>query len=56
MNVLGRRQRQFKNGFKHLAKRGRPMYKSASGLSVAAAIERNRVKAAREQAAKGKKK
>lgn len=56
MNANGRRCRQFANGFRHVAKLGRPVYKATSSLSVAAAIAREREVARRMQAAKGKKK
>ncbi len=56
MNANGRRCRQFANGFKHLARIGRPIYKGASNLSVHQAIAAERVRAARMAAAKGKKK
>jgi hypothetical protein len=56
MNALGRRARQMKNGYRHLAKLGRPMYPSSSSSSVAAAIAAEQAKARRMQAAKGKKK
>lgn len=56
MNANGRRCRQFKNGFKHLARLGRPIYHSASGLTVAQSIQRERAHAARQAAMKGKKK
>lgn len=55
MNALGRRQRQFKNGFKHLARIGRPIYPSQAQDSVQAAIERERAAARRAMAAKKRK-
>lgn len=61
MNANGRRCRQFANGHRHLAKLcggsyagGRRIYKSTSGLSVAAAIERERAVARRQAAMKKK--
>lgn len=61
MNANGRRCRQFRNGFRHLAiicggaySGGRPIYKSTSGLSVAAAIERERAIARRQMQIKRK--
>lgn len=56
MNANGRRCRQLKNGNRHVARMGRSIYRATASDSVGAAIERERVKAQRMQAAKGKKK
>jgi hypothetical protein len=66
MSVTGaakRRRRQFKMGFRHLAKicggsvkGGRPIYPPQRSRSVADAIARNRMIAAREAQARTKKK
>lgn len=63
MNANGRRCRQARNGYKHLAricgkavKGGRPIYSGARTLTVQEAIARERRLAAQEQARKGKKK
>lgn len=63
MSAASRRRRQFAIGFRHRSRLpgkhtagGRPIYPSTSGLSVAAAIARERAAAARAMAAKGKKK
>lgn len=57
MNALGRRARQFKNRFRHLAKLGRPIYPPQAGRSVAESIAIEKRKAARMHAASsGKKK
>jgi hypothetical protein len=63
MNASGRRCRQFKNGFRHLAKicggsfaGGRRVYKSTSGGSVADAIARERAVARRMASIKAKSK
>ena len=54
MNANGRRCRQFKNGFRHLARIGRPIYKATATSSVQAAIERERAIARRQAAMKKK--
>lgn len=56
MNVLGRRARQFKNRFRHLAKLGRPIYAPTASDTVAASIAAEREKARRIAAANSKKK
>lgn len=56
MNALGRRARQFKNRFRHLAKLGRPIYPPQAGRSVAESIAIEKRKAQRMAAASGKKK
>lgn len=56
MNANGRRCRQFRNGFRHLAKLGRPIYSGASYRTVAESIARERETARRMAASKGKKK
>jgi hypothetical protein len=56
MNANGRRCKQFANNFRHLAKKGRPIYKARSSLSTAQAIARERAAAARQAAMKSKKK
>ncbi len=56
MNANGRRCRQFANGFRHLARIGRPIYPSIATRSVAESIARERETARRMAAAKSKKK
>lgn len=62
MNAAGRRCREFGNGLARFAKvcggsyrGGRRIYKATAHLSVAQAIERERVAAKREAARKAKK-
>lgn len=55
MNANGRRCRQFKNGFRHLAKRGRPTYKKVY-TSISESIERERAMARRAMNSQKKKK
>lgn len=56
MNALGRKARRFANGFRHIARLGRPIYKATASNTVADAIARERAVAKRMAAAKGKKK
>lgn len=63
MSALGRRQKQWKNGHAHLAvicghhvRGGRPIYRRAALVSVAEAIQRERMKAIAEKNRKAKKK
>lgn len=57
MNANGRRGRQLRNGNRHVARLGRSIYPhTGAGLSVAESIQREKMKAARMTAAKGKKK
>ncbi len=52
-----RRRRQYRNGFRHLARLGRPIYPGASNRSVKDAIAAEKAAAARASAIKaGKKK
>lgn len=55
MNANGRRQRQARNGYAHLAPRQRPNYKRRD-LAVAAARSAKKLQAERERIARGAKK
>jgi hypothetical protein len=52
MNANGRRQRQAKNGFKHLAPRQRPNYKMRDS-ATAAERSRKKLQAETERRARG---
>lgn len=54
MNANGRRQRQAKNGYSHLAPRQRPGYKRRD-LAVASARSAKKLQAMRERIARGAK-
>lgn len=56
MNANGRRCRQFANGFKHLARIGRPIYHSKALGNIHQAIQAEKMKAARMAGANKKKK
>lgn len=53
--TAARRRRQAVNGYKHIARLGRPIYKATASTSVAQAIERERRLAAAEARRRTKK-
>lgn len=54
MSAASRRRSQWANGFKHLARLGRPIYRRRKAVSTGEAIQRERARAAAEQARKKK--
>jgi hypothetical protein len=56
MNASGRRFKQAKNGFKHLAPRQRPNYKKRDATAAAAHNQKVRMRENERNARKGKKK